>query len=231
MFKEPKEKSCIQCNKTFITLSPKQKCCSKSCTKQHWKAEVNSLGRLKYSSVGRKKGITPWNKSKKCPNISGKNNGFYNHHHSEETKLKIKERVLKTKQRNKTFNTSKPEQLVKEELNKKFNFVYHQYKSTSYPFVCDFYIKDLDLYIECNFHWTHGNYNHKVYGPFNPNNPEHQTLLSIWKSKDSNYFRKAIKVWTISDPEKLRIAKKNNLNYLVFYTLEEALDWIKVKSN
>ena len=128
MFKEPKEKSCIQCNKTFITLSPKQKCCSKSCTKQHWKAEVNSLGKLKYSSVGRKKGITPWNKSKKCPNISGKNNGFYNHHHSEETKLKIKERVLKTKQRNKTFNTSKPEQLVKEELNKKFNFVYHQYK-------------------------------------------------------------------------------------------------------
>lgn len=34
--------------------------------------------------------------------------------------------------------------------------VKRQYKSELYPFACDFYIQNLDLYIECNFHWTHG---------------------------------------------------------------------------
>jgi len=36
-----------------------------------------------------KKGSVPWNKGKKCPQLSGKNNGFYGRKHSEETKHKI----------------------------------------------------------------------------------------------------------------------------------------------
>ena len=35
--------------------------------------------------------------------------------------------------------------------------IIRQYKSDLYPFACDFYIPSLDLYIECNYHWTHGN--------------------------------------------------------------------------
>lgn len=31
-----------------------------------------------------------------------------------------------------------------------------QYTSERYPFLCDFYIKPLDLYIELNLYWTHG---------------------------------------------------------------------------
>ena len=29
-------------------------------------------------------------------------------------------------------------------------------KYDRYPFACDFYISSLDLFIECNYHWTHG---------------------------------------------------------------------------
>lgn len=39
-------------------------------------------------SVSRK-GVVPWNKDKKCERLSGDKNGFYGHHHSDETKTKI----------------------------------------------------------------------------------------------------------------------------------------------
>lgn len=38
-----------------------------------------------------KKGLVPWNKGKRCPQISGHKNGFFNRHHSQETKKKISE--------------------------------------------------------------------------------------------------------------------------------------------
>ena len=31
-----------------------------------------------------------------------------------------------------------------------------QYKDDRYPFACNFYIPSLDLFIECNYHWTYG---------------------------------------------------------------------------
>ena len=37
-----------------------------------------------------KKGYIPWNKGKKCPNMSGKNNSFYGKKHTEETKRKMR---------------------------------------------------------------------------------------------------------------------------------------------
>lgn len=40
------------------------------------------------------KGNTPWNKGKKCPQISGENNGFYGKKHSEETLNKFRKKVI-----------------------------------------------------------------------------------------------------------------------------------------
>ena len=101
-----------------------------------------------------------------------------------------------------------------------------QYKSKLYPFACDFYIKSLDLYIETNGHWSHGWDHKKCLGPFNSNNPEHIKLLNKWKSKDTKYYRNAIKVWTINDILKYKTAKQNKLNYKVFWNLNEVEYWL-----
>ena len=58
-----------------------------------------------------------------------------------------------TKRLNNTFNTSKPEEQVYTLLCQQFSEddIVRQYKSEEYPFNCDFFIKSIELYIECNF--------------------------------------------------------------------------------
>ena len=126
-----------------------------------------------------------------------------------------------TKKKNKSFNSSKDENIIYELLNKKFIYVYREYKSKEYPFYCDFYIKDLDLYIEYNGHATHGK------DPYDITNPKHQQILAIWKEKaqKSKYYQAMIRIWTIKDPQKQEFANKNSLNYLKFYTLNEFIEW------
>lgn len=130
-------------------------------------------------------------------------------------------KVYATKKRNNTFNSSKIETLIYYLLLEKFNIVERQYKESRYPFACDFYIKELDLFIELNFHWTHGG------EPFDINNEEHLTRVSNLQNKDSKYYQIAIEVWTIRDIEKIRIAKENDLNYLAFYNIDQFTDWFE----
>ena len=94
-----------------------------------------------------------------------------------------------------------------------------QYKDERYPFNCDFYVPSLDLFIECNYHWTHGK------EPYNENNVEHQNILRLWKSKNSRFYDNAIETWTKRDVDKLKCFKTNNLNFKIFYSFEEFLDW------
>ena len=137
-----------------------------------------------------------------------------------------------TMKRNGSFITSAFEEDVYRLLLTKFNNsdIERQYKSKLYPFACDFYIKSLDLYIECNGIWTHGKDTHgKIYGSFDKDNLEHQQVLKKWKelAKNSKFYRNAIYVWTILDPLKLETFKKNKLNYKIFWNLEEVEDWIR----
>lgn len=67
-----------------------------------------------------------------------------------------KKKQHNTKKKNNTFNTSKIEQELEIELRKIFPKLKTQYKSKNYPFHCDYYIPELDLYIEYNGTWTHG---------------------------------------------------------------------------
>ena len=66
---------------------------------------------------------------------------------------------IQTKKKNNSFNKSIQEEQVYQLLLQKFNKndIIRQYRSTLYPFNCDFYIKSLDLYIEYHGTWTHGN--------------------------------------------------------------------------
>lgn len=148
----------------------------------------------------------------------------------------FKEKCHITKTKNKSFNISQPEEnfyklLVDRfgnlDVERQYNTLVEEHNNR-YPFDCDFYIRSLDLFIELNLSWTHGEHS------FNPNNKEDITKLADLKNKAmySKYYRNAINVWTVRDPLKLKVAKENNLNYLVFYTEREAISWINhIKAN
>ena len=129
------------------------------------------------------------------------------------TKLDIiQQKIYKTKKQNKTFNSSSIEKQFEEYL-KENNINYKtQYKSELYPFNCDFYFPDLDLYLEINAHWTHGGH------PFNNTNKDDLLLLEQWKSKNTKFYDIAINTWTVRDVLKRETAKKNNLNYIEVFT-------------
>ena len=129
-----------------------------------------------------------------------------------------------TKRKNSTFNVSKPENKCYELLCSKFGSdnIIRQYKSELYPFRCDFYIKNNnilghDLYIECNFHWTHNDH------LYNKNNIKDIITKCKWskRSKTSKFYFNAIKTWTERDVKKYNTAIVNKLNYLVFYNIKE----------
>lgn len=132
--------------------------------------------------------------------------------------LSSKECQLKrylTCKKNNSFNKSYLEEKCYQELCGIFNVndVLRQYKDVRYPFLCDFYIKSLDLFIECNFHWTHGKHT------FNPDNDLDIQELNRIKNKmiESNFYKVYYNIWTIADPKKIKTAIYNNLNYKTLY--------------
>lgn len=146
---------------------------------------------------------------------------------------KIVEKRKATLRKNKTFNKSKQEDEMYESLCFKFgkHDVIRQYQSKEYPFACDFYILSLDLYIEFNGSQYHGK--HK----FDPLNIDDLTTLWRLKSKVKfyktskgkwklNQYQAMIDTWTLKDIEKFNCAKKNDLNYIAFYSLHEFNEWL-----
>lgn len=127
----------------------------------------------------------------------------------------VQQKMYNTKKKNHTFNTSKIEREFKQWLDEhNINYKY-QYKSDQYPFVCDFYFPDRDLYLEIQGSWTHG------FHPFNKNSEEDKRILQHWKEKStqgSKFYDTAIKVWTESDPKKRNYAKKHHINLIELFT-------------
>ena len=159
-----------------------------------------------------------------CLQKYGVDNILKSSYFKDKMKLKQKEIVNKrnkTKQKNHTFNSSKIENICNIKLKSKFPDVVHHYSADSrYPFECDFYIPSKDLFIELNFHWTHGK------EPFDKNNSKHKIQLDLWKSKNTKFYNKAIEVWTERDILKLETFKKNNLNYKIFYNQNIFEEWL-----
>ena len=88
-----------------------------------------------------------------------------------------------------------------------------QYYSELYPFHCDFYLPNFEVYIEYQGMWTHGLH------PFDKDNKDDIEILNKWeiKAETSKFYRSAIKNWTITDPLKRKTAKDNKLNYLEIF--------------
>lgn len=135
-----------------------------------------------------------------------------------------------TKKKNKSFNRrSKQEIRCYELLKTKFPDAEHSYRDEKrYPFNCDMYIPSKDLFIECHFGFAHGG------EPFNSNNQKHLEEVERcnvkkeelrFDGKKKNSYAEKIKVWTISDPLKLKTFINNKLNFKIFYTEKEFENW------
>lgn len=133
---------------------------------------------------------------------------------------------------NKSFNKSKPEERCYNLLLTKFSNVFRNYKTNEYPFACDFYIPELNLYIEYNGFWTHGPT--KYHEPFDKNNINHINALNIWikrsnelgiNNRKKKLYQNAIKIWSIEDPKKLKTFIDNKLNFKIFYNEQQFLNW------
>lgn len=133
------------------------------------------------------------------------------------------QKMQETKRKRGNLNTSKQEEIAFNLLNEKFpHQIKRQYKTEEYPFLCDFYIIPLNLYVEANFNWTPGKH------PFDENNEEDIKTLKLWKNKSmhSDFFKVAINTWTKRDVKKLEYVKRNNLNFIALYSLEEFKVWV-----
>ena len=170
--------------------------------------------------------------TEKRKNIFRKKYGVDFYVQSNEFKLKYKDKEFKerslnkqfeTKKQNNSFSTSKPEEEIYNKLILKFNNVIRQHKTKEYPFHSDFYIPELDLYIEYQGQWTHGGQ------PFDENNKLHLNKLNEWKEKSikSKFYKNAIEVWSSSDPLKRKTAKENNLNWIEFFNIDEFNKWFE----
>lgn len=132
---------------------------------------------------------------------------------SEKEKQQILQKRYSTKRKNNTFNISSLEKLFENYLqSKKYEYIRQYRDKVRYPFLCDFYLPQYDMFIEIQGNWTHGKH------PFNKLNKEDMEIVHIWESKNSRYYKKAINDWTQRDPLKRETAKNNNLNYLEIFS-------------
>lgn len=140
---------------------------------------------------------------------------------------KMNKERYKTRKKNNTFVISKPELKILEILKTKFPNTITQYSSELYPFACDFYIPEKDLYIEYQGHWKHGK------EPY-IGTPEQIKIVQYWKTKSEELnfkgepkrtYADAINNWTNIDVYKRNTVHKNNLNWIEFFNMKEFEDW------
>ena len=134
----------------------------------------------------------------------------------------IQKKRYATHKKNNSFNTSSKEDKLFNILTQHFSTVYRNYNNrTTYPFNCDFYIEDIDYYIEYQGTWLHG------YHPYD--NTSIDDINKVKQLQEKSYNRKqitnskrtqydqAIYIWTINDPLKRKIATENNLNFIEIF--------------
>lgn len=119
----------------------------------------------------------------------------------------IQSRIIATKRQNGVLNTSTVENHVKcfDDFESQYN------KDARYPYLCDFYDKDRDLFIEVNASWTHG------YHWYDADKDANSCKKWKAKSKKSDYYANALEVFTKRDVEKRECARVNNLNYVTLW--------------
>ena len=132
----------------------------------------------------------------------------------------MQERRYGAMKRNHTFNSSSTEEELFLYIKSRFPKVIRQYKDKNrYPYFCDFYIPELDYFIELQGYYTHGKH------PFDPNSNEDLQLIEYYKKKYGEDCQ-SITIWSIKDVEKRDCAKRNHLNFKEVWSLKEGKEFI-----
>ena len=132
----------------------------------------------------------------------------------------MQERRYNTMKRNHTFNSSSTEEELFLYIKSRFPKVVRQYKDKNrYPYFCDFYIPELDYFIELQGYYTHGKH------PFDPNSNEDLQLIEYYKKKYGEDCQ-PITIWSIKEVEKRDCAKRNHLNFKEVWSLEDGKNFV-----
>ena len=132
----------------------------------------------------------------------------------------MQERRYDAMKRNHTFNSSSTEEELFLYIKSRFPKVIRQYKDKNrYPYFCDFYIPELDYFIELQGYYTHGKH------PFDPNSNEDLQLIEYYKKKYGEDCQ-PITIWSIKDVEKRNCAKRNHLNFKEVWSLEDGKNFV-----
>lgn len=86
----------------------------------------------------------------------------------------IQDKKNQTHRRNKSFKSSEPENEGYKILSQISKNIIRNYTSPKYPFKCDYYLVDKDIYIELNQSWTHGGM------PYDASNESCISQLKVW---------------------------------------------------
>lgn len=124
-----------------------------------------------------------------------------------------------TRRKNHTWNTSKFEEEAYQLLLRKFTEVIRQYKCEPYPWHCDFYIPEEELFIEIQGSAFHGS------RPYDPKDEVCQDILNKLLKRDNSYSNQIIHNWMDKDVKKRNTAKANNLNFKEFFSMQEFRNW------
>lgn len=140
---------------------------------------------------------------------------------SDSLRLKLKQNSQKSMHKNGN-NSSLEDYLENAFKNANIVYIAEYKKDNRYPYFCDFYLPDIDTFVEINGYWTHNDH------WFNEKDKNDLTTLKLWKEKAKAHsmYNAAIRVWTNSDLEKRNCAKKNKLNYVVLWSKQDIIDWI-----
>lgn len=133
-----------------------------------------------------------------------------------------REKAFKTIKENGWY-ASRLEDRYINDLRKIYPDIIRRYKSSKYPFECDFYVPSIDLYIEFNCFWMHGGH------WFDENDYNDQMTLNYWESKNTKQHQYAIYIWTKRDIIKKTVAENHQLNYLVFWSENNIKHFISTK--
>ena len=140
----------------------------------------------------------------------------------------IKEGDKKVFDKDSGYNSSKDEQYIFDKLKEKYPDVIISYTDdrfinpeTKRHFQSDYYIPSKDLFMNYNKAWTHGR------RKFNPDDPNCQEDVKWLESQPGDYYKRALKQWTITDPIKREVAKANGFKLIEWFNLDEFNRWFE----